>query len=222
MSRKILLQEITKIILNIQQPYPVRVGIDGIDAAGKTYLADELADHLKESGRGIIRASIDGFHHPREIRSRRGDLSPQGYYDDSFDYEAVIKHLLKPLGPQGSRFYRQAIFDFMTNSKIFTEKPKAADTDILIFDGVFLFRPELIQYWDFKIFVDIEFSTCLTRALNRDAYLFGEETEIKKRYQAKYIPGQQIYLGSVNPKLKADIVIDNNKFDNAKMIKYSQ
>ena len=74
MSRKILLQEITKIILNIQQPYPVRVGIDGIDAAGKTYLADELADHLKESGRGIIRASIDGFHHPREIRSRRGDL----------------------------------------------------------------------------------------------------------------------------------------------------
>ena len=149
-----------------------------------------------------------------------GTLSPQGYYDDSFNYAAVIEHLLKPLGPQGNRFYRQSAFDFITNSKIISEKIKAADTDILIFDGVFLFRPELVQYWDFKIFVDIEFSTCLTRALNRDAYLFGEETEIKKRYQAKYIPGQQIYLGSVNPKLKADIVIDNNKFDNAKMIKY--
>jgi uridine kinase len=41
-------------------PHPTRVAIDGVDAAGKTTLDDELAEVLRERGRGVIRASIDG------------------------------------------------------------------------------------------------------------------------------------------------------------------
>jgi len=49
----------------------VRTAIDGPDAAGKTTLADELAVALRERGRDVIRASIDGFHRPRRERYRR-------------------------------------------------------------------------------------------------------------------------------------------------------
>jgi uridine kinase len=45
-----------------------RVAIDGVDGAGKTYFADELAEVLGASGRSVIRASVDGFDNPRSIR----------------------------------------------------------------------------------------------------------------------------------------------------------
>jgi uridine kinase len=55
-------------ITSIRKPHPVRVAIDGIDAAGKTTLAKELAEFLSTSRRTILGASIDNFNQPREIR----------------------------------------------------------------------------------------------------------------------------------------------------------
>ena len=191
---------------------PLCIGIDGIDAAGKTYLADKLAAFLQENGQSVNRASIDGFHNPRQIRHRRGSYSPEGYYFDSFDYELLIKYLLDPLTPEGDRVYRIRAFDFKTETPILGGEIKAANDDILIFEGVFLFRREIERYWDLKIFVDIDFQTCLERVLKRDLYLFGNEEEILKRYQERYIPGQELYFKLENPKEKADIVIDNNDF----------
>jgi uridine kinase len=218
MSRDKVLKELSDLILKVKQEYPVRVGIDGVDAAGKTFLANELVPYLKKSRRNVIRASIDGFHNPRHIRSRRGPYSPEGYYHDSFNYELLTEYLLKPLGPQGNRKYRRAVFDFKTDCEVQNEELQADKTDILVFEGVFLFRPELYEYWDLKIFLDVDFQTNLARALQRDTYLFGEKEEILKRYRERYIPGQQIYLEAVKPKLKADMVIDNNEFEKLEIV----
>jgi uridine kinase len=59
--------------------HPLRVALDGPDAAGKTTLADELAARLVPGDRDVIRASIDGFHRPRLERRRRGDTDPHRY-----------------------------------------------------------------------------------------------------------------------------------------------
>ena len=56
-----------------------RVAIDGIDAAGKTRLAGELAPLIEARGRPVIRASIDDFLRPADERYRRGRESPRGY-----------------------------------------------------------------------------------------------------------------------------------------------
>jgi alkylation response protein AidB-like acyl-CoA dehydrogenase len=88
----------------------VRVGIDWVDGAGKTYLADELAELLRASGRSTIRASVDGFHHPRAIRYRRDRGSPEGFFHDSYDYDQLKAALLDPLSPGGTRRYRVAVF----------------------------------------------------------------------------------------------------------------
>jgi uridine kinase len=207
-----ILREVANIILEWKHASPLRVGIDGIDAAGKTTLANELAAFLTQSGRTVICASIDGFHNPRQVRYRLGPYSPDGYYHDSFNYELLREVLLEPLGSAGNRRYRRDAFDFKTDRATQSKELTASDTDILIFEGVFLFRPELVHYWDFKIFVDIDFQTCFDRALKRDIDLLGNRTEILKRYRERYIPGQQIYFASVHPKTKADVVIDNNDF----------
>jgi uridine kinase len=85
MERIALLEELSGRIAAMERPHPVRVGIDGVDGVGKTTLANELVDPLRQRGLPVIRASIDGFHHPRTVRYRRGRSSPEGYYRDSFN-----------------------------------------------------------------------------------------------------------------------------------------
>jgi len=73
---------------------PARVAIDGVDAAGKTTLARELAALLP----GAIRISADDFLRPPAERYRRGRDSPEGYYLDSFDHAALRSAVLAQEG----------------------------------------------------------------------------------------------------------------------------
>ena len=200
MTRHQVIHELARQIISTKGDVPLCVGIDGIDAAGKTSLANELAEEITKLGHPILRASIDSFHNPKHIRHQRGSLSPEGYYYDSFNYALLTTHLLQPLEPQGNRRIRLSAFDIKTEQATSADELIAANDHILIFEGVFLFRPELINYWDVKIFVDIDFQTSLDRALERDLYLFGSKEEIEKRYNERYIPGQKIYLETENPK----------------------
>src|SRR3972149_3759532 len=53
MNREQLLAQLASMLLSIQQPHPIRVAVDGIDAAGKTTLADELAAPIESRRRGV-------------------------------------------------------------------------------------------------------------------------------------------------------------------------
>lgn len=85
LTRQRLVEYLSGHILDGHRNRPFRVGIDGIDASGKTVLAEDIADALKGSGRQAIRASVDGFHNPKKVRYMKGRLSPEGYFHDSFD-----------------------------------------------------------------------------------------------------------------------------------------
>jgi uridine kinase len=74
----------------------------------------------------------------------------------------------------------------------------------LVADGVFLQRPELDDLWHLRIWVDIPFEAALERAVTRDAHLFAD---VRERYEARYFPGQRLYLAEVDPRARADIVV---------------
>lgn len=194
--------------------HPARVAVDGIDTAGKTTLANELALTLQSCGRPVIRASIDGFHRPRSERYRRGPTSPEGYYLDSFDYPALREALLLPLGVEGSRRYRRAVFDFRADRPVSVAEEEAATDALLIMDGVFLLRPELDGVWDYRIFVDLPFEVAVERAVRRDAALFGSAEEVRARYAERYIPGQQLYFAAARPQERADAIVYNEHPEN--------
>ncbi|MFY9570168.1 MAG: uridine kinase [Blastocatellia bacterium] len=178
--------------LKVERVYDASVAIDGVDAAGKTTLADELVTPLERAGRSVIRASIDGFHNPAVVRYQRGDKSPEGYFRDSFNYAGLIDALLDPLGPGGDRCYRRAIFAFRKDLPVDSTMELAVQNSILIFDGVFLLRPELRAYWDFSIFLRATFDVTMTRAETRDSQLHGSEAIVRQRYEERYVPGQQL------------------------------
>ncbi len=210
MTHPDLITELADRIAAIQLPHPTRVAIDGVDAAGKTMLADELVAPLQARGREAIRASIDGFHRPRAERYARGTDSPEGYYYDSFDYAALHAALLDPLGPNGTREYRRRVFDYRADAPVHDPTRVCSADAILLFDGVFLLRPELAACWDYRIFVHVDFAVALARALARDEKMFGSAENARARYLNRYIPGQRIYFQAVQPQRLADVIVDNN------------
>lgn len=79
-----------------------RIGIDGGDGAGKTRLAEEVAQELTARGRPAVRVTLDQFEQPTAERYVRGDLSPEGYYRDAFDLRRFHAQVSSIDGPPTS------------------------------------------------------------------------------------------------------------------------
>ena len=181
----------------------LRAGIDGVDGAGKTTLADALADVLRAAGISVIRASVDGFHHPRAVRYRLGRDSPEGFFRDSYDYGALRRSLLDPLSPGGSLRYRTAVFDHRSDRHVHAPEEQAPGGSVLIVDGIFLHRPELRGYWDFSVFLDVPFEISIPRGARRGE---GSPDPLAPENR-RYIEGQRLYLRECTPKAHATLVI---------------
>ena len=81
---------------------------------------------------------------------------------------------------------------------------------VLIFEGVFLLRPELIDQWDLSIFVWAAFEELVNRARTRDLAAYGTVTEVERRFRERYIPAQQLYFDAAHPTEHADIIVHND------------
>jgi uridine kinase len=205
-ERKRVLNTVARHIVRLSADPVVRVGIDGVDGAGKTTFADELADVLRTSGRPVIRASVDGFHNPKQLRYQRGRSSPNGYFKDSYNYAALKALLLDPLSPGGSGRYRVAVFDHSTDLPVSAPEKEAEPSSVLLFDGIFLHRPELCHYWDASIFLQVGVDISVSRCARRD----GSSPDPKAAANRRYVEGQSLYLTTCEPATRATMTIDNN------------
>lgn len=211
-TRGDLLVRLAEAVGSVTVAHPLRVAIDGPPAAGKTTLADELAVVLRGRGYEVIRATIEGFLHPRAHRHRRGLYSAEGCYFDNHDDEALRRVLLDPLGPHGDRRFRREVYDKRTDTPVVAEQETAQADAVLLFDGVFLLRPELIDRWDLRIFVSTAFEGTLARAFVREQGRM-EPDDIERRWRERYIPSQELYLADARPADRADIVVHNDEIE---------
>lgn len=198
---------IVSAILSVQTSHPLRVGIDGFCASGKTTLADALATELRAAGRRPIRASADDFQNPPEIRWQLGSHSPEGFCRFQLNYEALESMLLEPLGPGGNRKFRTTWFDVRTSEPNLSPEHTADPTDVLLLDGLFLHSAPLHGGFDFTVYVATPFDTCLERALDRNQEGASSRAELAELYRAKYIPGFSLYLSESHPRERASIVV---------------
>jgi len=185
------------------------VGVDGADGAGKTVFADTLAAVMNDLGHTAIRATIDGFHRPRAERYARGRRSPEGFYLDSYDYATFRRVLIDPFREGGltgaSTGFQLAAFDLERDTPVETEWTTAPLDAVLVVDGIFLHRPELIDIWDWSLWLDAPAAVRFARMADRD----GTDPDPDASSNERYRVGQEIYLSRVNPAALAAVRIDN-------------
>jgi uridine kinase len=202
---------------------PLKVAIDGRCGSGKSVLSDELGALIRSQGPQVVRPSVDGFHHPRERRYRQGEFSARGYYEDGFNYEAIVETLLRPLS--GSVFpvvCREVSHDVRVELAFDAPAVNIGAQAILLFEGIFLLRRELDPWWDIKILLDVDPATALTRALARDIGAIGPSDVIQRKYEVRYERAWQIYVNAEHPESKADIVVDNTDLLRPAVIRQTQ
>lgn len=201
--RTALLEQIARKSLALRRDRVI-VAIDGVDGSGKTTFADELAVVVRAFGRSAVRASVDGFHHPRELRYRRGRDSPEGYFLDSYNYEALTRDLLAPFR-SGARTVETARFDHRSNRDVASSPVEIDARSILLIDGIFLHRDELAGNWDLSVFIEVPFAVSYARMAARD----GSNPDPQASGNRRYLEGQRIYLRLCQPHERATLLIDN-------------
>ena len=160
-----------------------------MDGAGKTVFADELATAIRALGRPAVRISLDDFHHVRAVRYRPGRDSPQGFWQDSYDYERLQRDVLDPFAPGGSRLYRRAAHNLETDA-VLDLAPRLADqASVLVVDRLFLHRDELVDTWDLSVFLDVPFEETTRRMAERD----GTSPDPEHPGMRRYVHGQRLY-----------------------------
>jgi len=205
-GRDALLDRLAATVVALAPRRIARVGVDGVDGAGKTVFAEELADRVRMGGRAVIRSSVDGFHRPRRERYRQGRTSPRGFVEDSYDYPRMAACLLDPLSSGGDGRYRVAAFDHRTDSAVDAPVRVAVGTEALIVDGIFVHRPELAGYWDWSVFLDVPFGLSIPRGAARD----GSHPDPAAPRNHRYVEGQRLYLRRYRPWESASVVVDNS------------
>ncbi|MFI5909981.1 cytidylate kinase family protein [Dactylosporangium sp. NPDC051541] len=208
-ARDELLAALAAAVQAVAVAHPVRVAVDGAPAAGKTTLADELAAVLRGQGRDVIRATIDDFLVPRARRYPRGEYSAEGCYFDAHDRTALTRVLLDPLGPGGDRRFRPAVYDHATDTVLAPPVTTAPAGAVLVFDGVFLLRPELLDRWDLRIFVSTDLERTVARAVVRERAV-ASRADVERRWRERYIPAQRLYFARADPAGHADVVVAND------------
>jgi uridine kinase len=213
-----LVGRLAAVVTNLSQIQDrVLVGIDGPDAAGKTTLANQLAEALHIP---TLRASTDDFHQPRELRYQRGDLSAGSYYRDSFDYPALLGRCLTPFR-EGATRVQIATYDYRADAERPVHVTDIPARAVLIFDGVFLLREQLRDQWTLSIYLRVSPQETLRRATVRDVDLFASPEEIERRYLRRYLPGQALYRSEVDPEAVAHVVVDNVRVEAPKVDRWA-
>ena len=195
------------------------VAVDGIDGAGKSTFADEVATELARRGsRPVVRSTIDSFHRPRVERHRRGPGSPTGFYLDSHQLDTLTAVLLDPFAA-GEPFVLAA-FDEPSDAPVERVVVDAPADAVLLFDGLFLQRSELAGRWDLTVYLDGR-----RRVTERRIARATRDRPVGDPFAGfvhdlrwcallrRYVDGQRQYHDSCDPIGRADLVVVNDDLE---------
>ncbi len=155
-----------------KQNAPYIIGITGIDCGGKTTLAKNLSGELKRSGINNEIFHIDDFNNKKVEKETYSAFASGNWNENDFD-----------------RYY-ESIINFQQATEA-VEKA-AAKNEIIIVEGIFIFRPQLKITFNYRIYLEVDASVALTcfeerRRLTGDARPVGIFEHIWLRAHNKYV-----------------------------------
>ena len=197
----------------LQQRHPGRpfvVGVSGMDAAGKSSFAAELKAVL-EPAVAVTVIHLDHFHHPRAVR-HAGEDEVENFLRRTINFAFIEENLLAPLQRQGQLSFQAPVLNLATDTYSDWVDYEVGAEGIVVVEGIFLYRKSWQSYFDLTLFLRVTPEVAIERGVQRDYRWLGED--VRRRYEQRYIPAQLRYFQEENPEALADIVINNNEFEN--------
>lgn len=176
------------------------IGIAGPSGAGKTTLAQKLAEGLSEDALVI---SQDSYYHDFSHLTLKERDQKNFDHPDSIDFELMREHLIRLKEEEN---ISQPIYDFKTHSR--TDKYRILQPKkILIVEGCLLLAvPKICDLLDIKLFIDADLDICLARRIERDQ---KERERSFNQIQAQYFSTvRPMFFKFIAPsKYSADMII---------------
>ncbi|ATP41944.1 uridine kinase [Solibacillus sp. R5-41] len=171
------------------------IAIDGCGGSGKSTFADKI----KEEFPNVTIVHKDDFYLPSsQIIKTHPTKKPIGA---DFDWKRLLNQVLEPISQEKEGHYQR--YDWETDS--LAEWHTVPVGGIVIIEGVYSIRKELVDKYDVKIWVDCPREKRLSRGLHRD----GEEA--REMWENNWMISEDIYVEKHKPYESADIVVDGTK-----------
>ena len=168
-----------------KQNTPYIIGINGIDCAGKTTLAKDLSGELKQSGINNEIFHIDDFNNKKVEKETYRAFASGNWNENDFD-----------------RYY-ESIIDFQQAREAVEEA--AAKNEIVIVEGIFIFRPKLNITFNYRIYLEVDASVALTRFEERRR-LKGDDRPVEI-FKDIWVKAHNKYVSEINPQKICDLII---------------
>jgi uridine kinase len=183
------------------------VGLSGIDGSGKGHTTACLDEQLRGVGQNVAVICADDWLNLPEACINR-DNPAEHFYKHAIRLDEMFAQLILPL-------IRNRSIDLVTqcgDAKATVHRERRylfSDIDIVLLEGIFIFKQTYRDRFDLKIWVDCSFQTALCRAIAR-----GQEglppAQTRDAFENIYFPAQRLHLRRDNPDDVADIVFKND------------
>lgn len=182
-------------------------GISGIDASGKGYVSNKLDEALRLGGYRTALVNVDAWLNLPHIRF--SSVHPAlHFYENAIRLEEMFERLILPL--RDNRCVRlDAKLIRETESEHHEYTYSFENIDIVIVEGIFLFKPRSTRHFDLKVWIDCSFRTALERALARAQEGLDPAATVSA-YETIYFPAQLIHLERDHPRSAADLILQND------------
>ncbi|MEG1782373.1 MAG: uridine kinase [Oscillospiraceae bacterium] len=187
-----VMSTVVKAVLARTDKDPVIIAIDGPSAGGKTAIAKSISD---EYDCNVFH--MDDFFLTPERKTQERLATPGGNVDYERFEEQVMKNLL------GKEPFTYDIYSCKTGESVKSDVilPKRLN----IVEGVYSMHPELMKYYEYTIFLDVERPVQLERILSR-----SNENMLAK-FKNEWIPLEDAYFKAFNLRAKGDFALNTTK-----------
>lgn len=208
------LTEINKVVNEIlvkQKEMPIErsllVGISGIDGSGKGYITTKLVEKIQKQNINAAVINVDGWLNLPHIRFNK--INPAGhFYNFGLRLDEMFEKLILPLMKNRSirltsDFVEETAAEYRKHEYLYE------NIDLILLEGIFLFKQSFRQFFDLKIWIECSFEVALKRAVARAQESLSPE-ETVKAYKTIYFPAQKIHFAKDSPQEFADLIYKNH------------